>query len=247
MIKTILIDDEEGARQGLLLTLQKYCPDIDVIAICESPEKGLKKINELQPDLVFLDIQMPKMSGFELLKQLGNFKFEVIFVTAYDKYAIKAIKFSALDYLLKPIDVDELISSVKKVKNKNTENPHRYKSLLSNINNSSEKLTRLAIPTDNEIIVQKICDIIYCEADSSYTTLHLVDNKRITVSKTLKEFENILPASDFCRIHHSSLVNMNHVIKYVKGEGGYVIITGGNHLNVSRRKKDSFLQLLSRE
>jgi two-component system LytT family response regulator len=244
MIRALIIDDEAKARQGLRLELERYCPEVEVLALCESPEVGLEKINELHPDLIFLDVQMPKMTGFDLLEKLPEIHFEVIFVTAYDRYAIKAIKFSALDYLLKPIDVDELVTSVEKISKKQRNKSVQYQSLLNNVKSGSEKLKRLAIPSDNEIILQKIKDIVYCEADSSYTTLHLADNKKITVAKTLKEFENILPETDFCRIHHSTLVNMAHVVKYIKGEGGYIIISNDKHLNVSRRKKDSFLQRL---
>nr|WP_299070970.1 LytTR family DNA-binding domain-containing protein [uncultured Allomuricauda sp.] len=244
MIQALIIDDEAKARQGLRLVLEKYCPEIKILALCESPEIGLEKINALKPDLIFLDVQMPKMSGFDLLERVSKINFEVIFVTAYDRYAIKAIKFSALDYLLKPIDVDELMNAVEKISKKKKNKVAQYGSLLKNVKPGMEKLKRLAIPSDNEIIMQPIADIIYCEADSSYTTLYLSGGKKITVSKTLKEFENILPEGDFCRIHHSTLVNMAHVTKYIKGEGGYVIISNNNHLNVSRRKKDQFLQML---
>ncbi|QLG44383.1 LytR/AlgR family response regulator transcription factor [Costertonia aggregata] len=244
MIKAILIDDEAKARQGLRLVLEKYCPAVAILALCESPEIGLEKIKTLKPDLVFLDVQMPKMSGFDVLERIPEINFEVIFVTAYDRYAIKAIKFSALDYLLKPIDVDELVAAVNKISLKQQDKSHQYKSLFNNVKSDSEKLKRLAIPSDNEIIMQPIADIIYCEADSSYTTLFLTNKKKITVSKTLKEFENILPETDFCRIHHSTLVNMAHVVKYIKGEGGYVIISNDGHLNVSRRKKEHFLEML---
>ncbi|MDB4292775.1 LytTR family DNA-binding domain-containing protein [Maribacter sp.] len=244
MVKALIIDDEANARKGLRLVLQKYCPEVQVLALCESPEVGLEKIAELQPDLIFLDVQMPKMSGFDLLEKLPEINFEVIFVTAYDRYAIKAIKFSALDYLLKPIDVDELVTAVEKISKKQKNKAIKYKSLLNNVRPGPDKLKRLAIPSDNEIIMQPIKEIIYCEADSNYTTLFLTSGKKIIVAKTLKEFENILPETDFCRIHHSTLVNMAHVVKYIKGEGGYVIISNDKHLNVSRRKKEGFLQLL---
>ncbi|HHC79888.1 MAG TPA: response regulator transcription factor [Flavobacteriia bacterium] len=244
MIKALIIDDEAKARQGLRLVLEKYCPDVEILALCESPKIGLEKINELQPDLIFLDVQMPKMSGFDLLEKIPEINFEVIFVTAYDQYAIKAIKFSALDYLLKPIDVDELITAVQKISKRRKNRIIKYQSLLNNVKTNTKTLTRLAIPSDNEIIMQPVEDIIYCEADSSYTTLHLINDKQITVAKTLKEFENILPQTNFCRIHHSTLVNISHIVKYVKGEGGYVIISNNKHLNVSRRKKECFLKIL---
>ncbi|WP_400078129.1 LytR/AlgR family response regulator transcription factor [Winogradskyella sp. R77965] len=246
MIRAIIIDDEQDARDGLNLLVEKFCPGVTIIATCESPEIGIEKILELQPNLVFLDIQMPQLSGFDLLEKIETIYFEVIFVTAFDKYAIKAIKFSALDYLLKPVEVDQLVSAVQRVKEKQHSKSSNFKSLLNNVKQNAQKLERLAIPSDNEIILQKVSDIIYCEADSNYTVLHLADDKKITVSKTLKEFENILPEIDFCRIHHSTLVNLNHVVKYVKGEGGYVLVTGRRHLDVSRRKKDTFIQALNK-
>jgi two-component system LytT family response regulator len=245
MIKAIIIDDEQDAREGLKLSIEKSCPEISILALCESPEIGIKKIHELRPELVFLDVQMPRLSGFDLLEKFETINFEVIFVTAFDKYAIKAIKFSALDYLLKPVDVEELISAVQKIKAKQKNKTAHFKSLLRNIKYNSENFSRLAIPSNNEIILQKTADIVYCEADGNYTTLHLADDKKITVSKTLKEFENILPETDFCRIHHATLVNLAHITKYVKGEGGYVMVTGRRHLDVSRRKKENLLQALA--
>jgi len=244
MIRAIIIDDEEDAREVLSIDLQKFCPEVEVIACCATPELGLEKINALGPSLVFLDVQMPTMSGFDLLDKISDINFDVIFVTAFDRYAVKAIRFSALDYLLKPVEVDDLVSAVERVKQKQKSNSVHYRSLLSNIKFGKEKLTRLAIPSDNEIVVQKLDDIVYCEADGSYTVLHLTENKKIMVSKNLKEFEKMLPETDFCRIHHSTIVNIGHVDKYIKGDGGYVMITGGGHLNVSRRKKDGFIKLL---
>ncbi|MDB4292138.1 LytTR family DNA-binding domain-containing protein [Maribacter sp.] len=246
MIRALIIDDEEDAREVLSLALAKFCPEIEILALCESPEEGLEQINLLAPSLIFLDVQMPNMSGFDLLEKVSDINFDVIFVTAFDKYAIKAIKFSAMDYLLKPIDVDDLVSAVSKVTRKQKNNTASYRSLLKNVNYGAEKLKRLAIPSDNEIILQKLEDIVYCAADGSYTILHLIENKKITVSKNIKEFENILPETDFCRIHHATLVNLNHVVKYIRGEGGYILVTGGHHLDVSRRKKDAFLKSLQK-
>ncbi len=246
MIRAVIIDDESKARQGLRLALAKYCPQVQLLALCGSAEEGLEAIAKTKPNLVFLDIQMPKLTGFDLLERLPKIDFEIIFVTAYDQYAIKAIKFSALDYLLKPLDVDELVAAVEKILPKQPDNEVKYRSLLSNVKSSPQELTRLAIPSDNEIIMQPLDEILYCEADSSYTTLHLKNTRSITVARTLKDFENILPATKFCRIHHSTLVNLSYILKYVKGEGGYVIMADNKHLDVSRRKKDHFLQQLTK-
>lgn len=244
MINALIIDDEEDARQMLNLALKRYCPEIRVLALCESAGDGLEKIESLQPDLVFLDVQMPVLSGFDMLEKIPRPDFEVIFVTAYNQYAIKAIKFSALDYLLKPIDVEELVSSVKRISAKKNHKRVPYQSLLPNMHLGVKKMKRLAIPMENGLVIQVIDDIIYCEADGSYTTLFLGDNSSLLVSKNIKEFENMLAENAFCRIHHSFLVNTAHIKKYVRGEGGYVVVTGEKHLNVSRRKKDNLLRAL---
>lgn len=245
MTRAIIIDDEERAREGLSIMLQKYCPEVDIISLCANAKMGIEEIYAQGPDLVFLDVQMPEMSGFQMLEKLGKIDFDVIFVTAFDKYAIKAIKFSALDYLLKPVDIDDLIKAVQKVQQKQQKQSD-FQSLLQNVHQVRNDLTRLAIPSENEIIIQEVKDILYCEADSSYTTIYVSGGGKMTVSKTLKEFENILPETKFCRIHHGTLVNIEHVTKYIKGEGGYVIVSNGQHLNVSRRKKESFIQMLSK-
>ncbi len=246
MIKALIIDDEEDARQMLNLALQRYCPNVEVLALCESAHEGLEKIERLKPDLVFLDVQMPILSGFDMLEKVPKPDFEVIFVTAHNQYAIKAIKFSALDYLLKPIDVEELVSSVERVSEKTNQKAAPYHSLLTNMHLGPKKLKRLAIPIENGLVLQEVDDIVYCEADGSYTKLFLLDDSQLLVSKNIKEFENMLTENAFCRIHHSFLVNTAHVKKYIRGEGGYVEVTGEKHLNVSRRKKDSLLQFLQR-
>lgn len=246
MIRSIIVDDEAKARDGLKLVLQKFCPEIEILALCPTPDEGLRCIHSLQPDLVFLDVQMPHKSGFNLLEELGEFNFEVIFVTAFDRYAIKAIKFSALDYLLKPIDIDELQNAVNKagerIRHKNSRN--NYVSLLKNIKYPSQKIDKLAIPTFDGILFEPVDDIIYCEADRNYTTLMMTGNRKIVVSKNLKDFENMLSDSGFFRIHHTYLINMKHVKKYRKGDGGSVVLEGNHHLDVSRRKKETFLQML---
>ncbi|SHJ60422.1 LytR/AlgR family response regulator transcription factor [Pseudozobellia thermophila] len=246
MIRTLIIDDEEDSRVALSIALARFCPDVEVLALCESPLIGLKKIDELGPDLIFLDVQMPQMSGFDLLDRVEKIDFKVIFVTAFDRYAIKAIRFSALDYLLKPVDIDDLVSAVQKVKahiSLKMDNG-AYQAQIRNIRYNRERLTRLAIHSDKEIILKELNEIVFMEADGGYTVIHLTDKKKITVAKTLKEYEKLLPADQFCRIHHATLVNMDHVTRYVKGDGGYVVITGGGHLDVSRRKKEHFIKLL---
>lgn len=248
MINAIIIDDEEDGREALRIAVERYCPEVSIIQVCDIPEKGIEAIQNLSPDLVFLDVQMPRMSGFDVLQQVGPISFEVIFVSAYDKYAIKAIKFSALDYLLKPIDVDDLIHAIRKVKERlhQKSNAYQYQSVLNNVQHKSGKISRLAVPSSEGIDFFDIDDVIYCEADGNYTSVYLVGSPKKLISRNLKEFENILMDSGFCRVHHSFLINIRHVQKYVKGEGGYVIMSSGQKVDISRRKKEEFLRLLDR-
>lgn len=245
MIRTIIIDDETDGREALKLAIENYCPEISIIDLCPNADDGIKSIRHHAPDLVFLDIQMPYKSGFNLLEELGAFDFEVIFVTAHERYAIKAIKFSALDYLLKPVDIDDLQKAVQKaeyrIKHKGYRN--HYASLLKNIKYGSKPMDKLAIPTMEGIIFEPVDNIIYCEADGNYTKIFMKGNRKLLVSKNLKDFESILEDSGFFRIHHTYLINMKHILQYVKGDGGYVILEGNHHLDVSRRKKEAFLQL----
>lgn len=248
MITSLIIDDESDGRDALKLVLGKYCPEIEILGVCETPQDGIKAIQDLKPDLVFLDIQMPGMSGFDVLQQVSPVNFEVIFVSAHDQYAIKAIKFSALDYLLKPVDVDDLNHALQKVKERlrNKSNAHQYQSVLNNIKYRSEKIKKLAVPSLEGIDFFDIDDIIYCKAEGSYTTLYLVNKQNKITSRNLKDFENFLVDSGFCRVHHSYLINMKHVQRYVKGEGGYVVLSENHHVDISRRKKEEFLALLDR-
>lgn len=246
MLRALLIDDESDAREALKLAIEKYCPEVSLLGVYDKPEQGLAAIREQQPELVFLDIQMPHMSGFDLLQQVSPPSFEVIFVTAHDQYAIKAIRFSALDYLLKPVDVDDLMQAVRRVQarlqQKNRE--QQYQSVLNNIRYQSGKIERLAVPTLEGIEFFNTDDIIYCQADGNYTRLQLTHKQSRLISKNLKDFETLLSESGFCRVHHSSLINLHHIQKYVKGEGGYVVLTDGYHVDISRRKKEEFLKLL---
>jgi two-component system, LytTR family, response regulator len=248
MIKTIIIDDEADGRETLLLLIREYCPEIEISALCSTADEGNGMIHKHQPDLVFLDIQMPHKSGFNLLEELGGFDFEVIFVTAHDRYAIKAIKFSALDYLLKPVDVDELQKAVRKAKERIGQKGLRnnYESLLKNMKHPAGRLEKLAIPAFDGIIFEKVDDIIYCKADGNYTNLIFTGKRNLLVSKNLKDFDGLLSECGFFRVHHASLINMKHIKKYVKGEGGYVILEEGHHVDVSRRKKEQFLGLLNK-
>lgn len=206
------------------------------------------RISKFDPDLVFLDIQMPQMSGFDVLKTISSFSFEVIFVTAFDQYAIKAIRFSALDYLLKPVGIDDLREAIDRVKERleKRSSSMYYQSVLHNVSNKDGKMDRIAVPTSDGIEFFRINHIIYCKADGSYITLILKGNVSKIVSRNLKDFETYLSDAGFCRVHHSFLINLDHVKKYIKGEGGYVILTDDHHVDISRRKKEEFMNLLNK-
>ncbi|MEO0899493.1 MAG: LytTR family DNA-binding domain-containing protein [Bacteroidota bacterium] len=248
MIRAIIIDDEEDARESLRLSIQKFCPDVDLVAICPDPREGLELIENLKPDLVFLDVQMPHMSGFDLLERIPSPGFKTIFVTAHDKYAIKAIRFSALDFLLKPVDIDELVSAVARIKESQQQQPptNFYESVLHNVRNRLGQQGKLAIPTSEGMDFINIQDIIFCQADGSYTKLHLDGKRSMMISKNLKDFENILDSNFYCRVHHSYIINIGHVDKYIKGDGGYVIMSNGEHVDISRRKKEEFMRLIAK-
>ena len=190
---------------------------------------------------------MPHLSGFDLLQQIAPISFEVIFVTAHDHYAIKAIRFSALDYLLKPVDVDDLMQAVRKVQERlqQKRSNYQYQSVVHNMQFKPGRIERLAVPSFEGIDFFSLNDIIYCQADGNYTTLHLINHEKKLISKNLKDFESLLKESNFCRVHHSSLINMRHVQKYIKGEGGYIILTDNHHVDISRRKKEEFISMLN--
>ena len=246
MINAILIDDERDGLDDLRETLEKYCPEVSVKGTFNVPTDGLEAIKKIKPDLVFLDVQMPGMSGFELLQKLSPVTFNVIFVSAYDRYAIKAIKFSALDYLLKPIDVDELIQAISRLKERITPTPYSLQSVFHNTQQTSGRIERLAVPSTEGIEFFDVKDIIFCKADSCYTHVYLTDRQNKIVTRVLKDFEDLLSESGFCRVHNSFLINLTHVKRYVRGEGGYAILTDDHHVDISRRRKEEFLSLLNR-
>lgn len=241
----ILIDDEPNATEALTNMLRMTAPDVTVAAVANDPYLGLEKIRELQPDLLFLDIQMPHMTGFELLEKLGKFNCSVIFTTAYDQYALQAFKVSAADYLLKPIDLDELEAAVGKAR-------ERKKAALPDFS-AFERLfqqvqkpeaPRLALPTSDGLIFIFVNSIVRLQSDSNYTTFYLESKEKIVVSRTLGEYEDQLSKQNFCRIHHSHLINLSHLRRYIKTDGGYAEMSDGSRIEISRRKRDDFVAKL---
>ncbi len=247
MINAIIVDDESKSRATLNSLLEKHCKQIKVLSLADSVDNALLAIEKYEPDLVFLDIEMPFGNGFTLLEKIKNPPFEIIFVTAYDHYAIKAIKFSALDYLLKPIDVDDLISAINKIENKQksaSKSNESIELLISNLKLKG-KSAKIAIPTFEGLQMLKAEDIIKCTAQESYTQITLVDGSKHLVSRILKEYEDLLSDYNFFRVHHSCLINLSHVVKYIKGDGGYVVMSDGESVEVSRRKKNELLATLA--
>jgi two-component system LytT family response regulator len=244
MIKAILIDDEVHCIDTLSILINDYCPEVEVVEKCFSAKKGLEVIKEESPELVFLDIEMPVMNGFELLEQFKEIPFSVIFTTSYDQYAIKAIRFSALDYLLKPIDPKELVAAVHKVQlHKNPPSSEQLKMLMDHIQHREAGFTKIAVPTLEGFELIPADQVIHCEADDNYSHFYLKNKKRVTACRTLKEVEEQLQDfSYFVRVHHSYLVNINEVSKYIRGEGGYVVMSDGSVVNVSRSRKEALLK-----
>ena len=238
MLKAVIIEDESSSREILRNYLAKYCKNVDVLGEAASVREGLELLAESEPDVVFLDVEMPFGNAFDLLDQLPERSFETVFVTAYNTYALEALNNHAAYYLMKPINIDELIKSVSYVTEiKEKENALEDRILKSKLNKAEGKIT---LPQQDGFQVLNIADILYCKADDNYTEIYL-ENKKLLVSKTLKYFEEALADYPFARIHKSYLVNVNEVIKYRKGKGGSVIVSNGKELLVSASRKKRLL------
>lgn len=248
MTKAIIIDDELHCISRLTDLLGWFCKDsIKVIAVCENSEDGIAAITNLNPDLVFLDVQLNETTGIDLLKQLPEINFEVIFTTAHEQYAVQAFKFSAIDYLLKPIDADDLVAAVSKLNKKvsQKELTNKFEALFQNLNHKSPQAKKITVPSGNGLLFLEVGQIIRCEADVNYTTIFLKDKQKIVVAKTLKEFEDMLTDHGFFRIHNSHLVNLSYISSYNKGKGGTVTLTDNTSLEVSTRRKELFMKRIS--
>lgn len=247
MLRTLLIDDEARARENLRILLQRHCNgDVELIGESENVEKGYKDIIALKPDLVFLDIEMGKGTGFDLLSRFDHYPFKVIFVTAYDHYAIKAIKFSALDYLLKPVTIKDLVDAVNKANAAiNYNKDAHFQALFDVIKKPRHKTNRIAIPVPDGYRLVSVDQIMFCQAQKEYTFINQVNGEIICSSLNLGEYENLLQEYDFFRVHHSYIINRQYILRYLRGEGGEIIISNNQHIPVSRRKKDEFMQWLT--
>jgi two-component system LytT family response regulator len=247
MLRTLLIDDEVKARENLSMLLKKYCKDdIELIGESENVEHAYNDILTLKPDLIFLDIEMGKGTGFDVLSKFDHYPFKVIFVTAYDQYAIKAIKFSALDYLLKPVTITELTEAVNKAKKAVIDNKDaHFQALFEVIRKPRQKTNRIAIPVQDGYKLLPVDQIMFCQAQKEYTFINQVNGEVICSSLNLGEYEDLLGDYDFFRVHHSYMINRQYIQRYVRGDGGEVIIHNNHHIPVSRRKKDEFLLWLT--
>jgi two-component system LytT family response regulator len=247
MIKAIIIDDEENARVALSVLIKEHTPEISILGMYESLQEANPAIVKLRPDVVFLDIQMPGETGLELWKYFPQPFFDVVFTTAFSQYAIEAIRLSALDYLLKPIDIDELTRVVDKMTNQQPSKKieERLLALEKNLT-GTQTASQIVLPTLESFIVVKIADILRVESDDNYTRFFLVDGTAHLVSRTLKEYESLLPKPLFQRVHQSHLINLKFVKLYIKGKSGQIEMINGEKLPVSRERKDSLIEALGR-
>ena len=246
MLKAILVDDEASSISSLNEKINRHCPQVEIIATCDNARTAINAIESLKPDIVFLDIEMPVMNGFLMLQHLHFKNFELVFTTAYDHYAIKAIRFSALDYLVKPIEIEELQQAIQRAEEKkqNATPNQRLELLLDNLGQKKHELQRIAVPTNTGLEFLKVENIIYLEASVNYTHIFLPDGRKYTVSRTLKDFEEMLSPDTFLRIHHSHIINKNFAEKYIRGEGGQVVLSNGSVLDIAKRKKAEFLKAI---
>jgi two-component system LytT family response regulator len=246
MLRAIIIDDDHRDKEVLAMMINKYCtPEISVIGSAENVDQAYKLILETGPDLVFLDVELGNETGFDLLLKFTDYPFRIIFFTAHDKYAIRAIKFSALDYLLKPIDISELVKAVQKTGLNEKNFDGAIKNLLKTLSQPRNKTNQIAIPTLSGFQLLPVEEIIYCEANKEYTFIHCVSQPSICSSINLGEYEDLLEDYFFSRVHHSFIVNRHHVRQYIKGEGGELILTNNKKVPVSRRRKQEVIGWLT--
>lgn len=248
MLRTIIVDDEAVAREAISEMLNRYCDDVEIVKQADDVESGIEAIKTSNPDLVFLDIQLKSGTSFDILRQLNHYDFKVVFITAFEDYAVKAFKFSALDYILKPIDPAELVESVEKARNhiRNDDMNMKFKALFENMGNLSKENKKIVLKTANNVHLVNLCDIIRCQSDKNYTHFFINKDGKVVVSKTLKDFEDILCDFGFYRIHQSHLVNVVHIKRYEKADGGYLVMSDDSVVPVSFRKKEELMKLFNK-
>ncbi len=245
MITAVIIDDETNAQEVLAWQLKQYCPQVELAGCAGNVADGIKLIHEAEPQLIFLDIEMPVQNGFDLLEAFENPTFDIIFTTAYNQYAIKAFKFSAFDYLLKPIDAEDLKTAVSRYAGKTSRSVKEQLKVLS-AQMQFKSPNRIAIPSNDGLMMIKPEQLVRCESESNYTKVFLENKQKIVVAKTLKELEDVLTGFGFYRIHHSHLVNLTHVVSYIRNDGGYVLMSDGSHITVARNRRSGFIDQFSK-
>ena len=241
MLKAILIDDEPDCVRLLAHELAVHCPQIQVIGQTTSSEDGLRLIQVLQPDVVFLDIEMPRMNGFQLLEKLGAISFSLIFVTAYNEFSVKAFRFSALDYLLKPIDSQDLQEAVRKAERQQRIDSRQVDILRSQLH-SHQLADKIAVPYQQGVIFLPISEVIYCESDSNYTKVIATQNRSFLLTRTLREVQEVLEERNFLRVHRQYVINLDHIKLFMKGEGAYLVMTNDVSIPVARNQKEKLIQ-----
>ncbi|AUD00796.1 LytR/AlgR family response regulator transcription factor [Spirosoma pollinicola] len=246
-MKALIIDDEPDNVRLLALQLARHCPQVDVIGQFTDSIDGLKAIQSLRPALVFLDIEMPLMNGFQLLEKVGEITFHIVFVTAYDQYAVRAFRFSALDYLLKPIDTVDLIATVRRAETTARINPQQLDLMRQYYPASAAGVSpitkgRIALPHASGMVFVETKQIVYCESDSNYTRFYLANGEQYVIAKTLGDVQDVLETGDFVRVHRQYIVNLEHIQKLVKGEGTYLLLTNGVNIPVARQQKDRLME-----
>jgi two-component system LytT family response regulator len=245
-IKAILIDDERSSLQNLEQKIREFCPEIRILAAVEQPADAIFLIRHHRPDVIFLDIEMPHMNGFRMLSELGDYSAEIVFTTAYNHYAIEAIRMSAFDYLMKPVAIQDLRVTVDRLgKRLASATQERLNVLRQSLNRNISQESRIAVPTWEGLEFILIRNVVRIESSSNYSRIFFINADPLLVTKQLKEFEEMLLPHRFCRVHNVHLINLNYVRKYIRGEGGSVIMENGDEIDVSRRKKDDFLKLIN--
>jgi two-component system LytT family response regulator len=246
MIRTVLVDDERDSIRVLQILLEKYCPQVEVVGTAEGVETALAVIQATRPDLLLLDIEMTQGNAFDLLNQLRPLTFQVIFVTAFDNYAIRAFKYSAVDYLLKPVDIDELVSAIGRVIERSQQRSiiDQMQLFLDNMGTYGLAQQKMAVPTVDGLIFINLREVVRLEAKSAYTQINLENGEAVMATRTIKDYEDILPETLFCRIHNSHIINLQKIEKYHKGRGGYVVLEDGSEIEVASRRRQEFLRRL---
>lgn len=243
-LKAIIVEDEQASRETLANYLVKYCPDVELMAKTESVKQGLEAIRTHQPDIVFLDVEMPYANGFDLLDQVEEVNFATVFVTAFSNYAIKALNLSASYYILKPVDIDELVAAVKKIKDERKDNNHAFfsKILAENLQTANQQEHKIVLPMLNGFEVIRVKEVIRIQANDNFSDFHLTDGSKRVICRTLKHYEELLSDINFLRTHKSHIVNLQYVKRYVKGKGGYVIMVDNSEVEIAPGRRKEFLE-----